>query len=215
MNAASDPIPVEIKLHQKRRILELVFDNGTKFELPCEYLRVFSTSAEVQAAKEQGQVITGKENVNITKIEPVGSYAINLHFDDGHNTGIYAWATLYSLAENYEKNWQSYLKQRSQAGFGLYSVPEQPSGSRSTDAKTVTLLYFVSLAKQVGHESEECEIPADIDNVEQLLHWLQQRGSVWASLFKVQNLNVTVNKQFAKNDTPIKNGDEIAFVPKG
>lgn len=213
MNAATGPIPIELKLHQQRKMLELVFDNGDQFELPCEYLRVFSTSAEVQAAQERGQVLTGKENVNITKIEPVGNYAINLHFDDGHSTGIYSWATLFNLAKNYEHNWQTYLKQRAQAGFGVYSVPDTPL-SNSEGKKNVTLLYFVSLAKQLGQESEQCEIPETVQNVQQLLHWLQQRGSVWSNLFKEQKLNITVNKQFAKSETAVAHGDEIAFVPK-
>lgn len=108
----SDPIPTEINLRQKSRILEIAFDDGERFELPCEYLRVFSTSAEVQAAKERGEIVKGKEEVNITQIEPVGSYAVNLHFDDGHNTGIFSWNTLYELGKNYEKNWQEYLQKR-------------------------------------------------------------------------------------------------------
>ncbi|MDH5327031.1 MAG: gamma-butyrobetaine hydroxylase-like domain-containing protein [Gammaproteobacteria bacterium] len=210
----SDPIPVEIKLHQKRKTLELVFDNGEQFELPCEYLRVFSTSAEVEAAQQRGQVITGKEQVNINKIEPVGNYAVNLHFDDGHSTGIYAWTTLYSLARNYESNWQDYLKRRSQAGFGLYSVPKEPA-SNSSNHKSLTLLYFISLAKRVGQDSEQLEVPATIETVAQLLQWLRQRGTIWEQHFKEQKLNITVNKQFAKEDSPVADGDEIAFVPKG
>lgn len=206
------PIPVEIKLHQQRKTLELVFDNGHQFELPCEYLRVFSTSAEVQAANEQGQVITGKEDVNITKIEPVGNYAVNLHFDDGHSTGIYSWSTLYSLAQNHASNWQNYLKQRAKAGFGVYSVPENPDPG--TDTKQIKLLYFVSLARLLGMESEQCDIPRDVENIAQLLQWLQQRGSHWASTFKYNRLNITVNKQFSKEDTPVSEGDEVAFVPK-
>ena len=101
------PTPIEINLHQKSRLLALRFSDGMSFELPCEYLRVFSTAAEVKASDSP---VTGKESVNITKIEPQGQYAIRLVFDDGHDTGIYSWGTLYDLGKNYEANWQDYLK---------------------------------------------------------------------------------------------------------
>ena len=111
------PMPTEINLHQKSRMLEIAFDDGEKFELSCEYLRCFSPSAEVQGhgpGEETLQV--GKENVNIDKIEQVGNYAICLHFDDGHNTGIYAWETLYKLGKEQEKNWAEYLRRMEEAG---------------------------------------------------------------------------------------------------
>jgi len=215
---AHTPIPTEIKLHQKSRILEISFDDGARYELPCEYLRIFSTSAEVQAAKEQGQVITGKENVNITSMEPVGSYAINIHFDDGHDTGIFAWSTLYELGRDYEKNWQDYLKKRAGAGFGVYTVPN-PTATEETGtigggtAKSVKILYFISLVTRLGRESETCEIPGSIRTVGELLAWLRQRGATWDSLLQDNKVNVTVNKKFAKPDTTIENNDEIAIVP--
>lgn len=111
------PMPTEINLHQKSRMLEIAFDDGEKFELSCEYLRCFSPSAEVQGhgpGEETLQV--GKENVNINEIEQVGNYAICLHFDDGHNTGIYAWETLYKLGKDYDKNWADYLRRMDEAG---------------------------------------------------------------------------------------------------
>lgn len=211
-----DPTPTEIQLHQKSRCLEIAFDNGQRFELPCEYLRVFSTSAEVQAALERGEVIIGKENVNITKIEPVGSYAINLQFDDGHDTGIFAWSTLYDLGLNYEKNWQDYLKERKQAGFGLYSVPQQSSATPANTAEAeinIKILYFVTLVKKFGKDAEQCQLPSSVNNISGLLAWLHERGGVWEATLKDDKLNITVNKQFAKLDTKIHNGDEIAIVP--
>ncbi len=110
-------IPTEINLHQKSRFLELTFDTGEHFELSCEYLRVYSPSAEVQGhgpGEETLQV--GKADVNIEKIEPVGIYAIQLCFDDGHDTGLYSWEWLYFLAKNKEKLWQEYLDKLEKAG---------------------------------------------------------------------------------------------------
>ncbi len=113
----SKAIPTEIKLHQQSRKLEIAFDDGSRFELPCEYLRVYSPSAEVRGhgpGEETLQV--GKEEVNIEKIEQVGSYAIQPHFDDGHHSGIYSWDTLYDLGKNYEANWKDYLDRLAAAG---------------------------------------------------------------------------------------------------
>ena len=111
------PMPTEINLHQKSRILEIAFDDGEKFELSCEYLRCFSPSAEVQGhGQGQETLQVGKKNVNIDKIEQVGNYAICIYFDDGHNTGIYAWETLYKLGKDHAKNWADYLKRMEEAG---------------------------------------------------------------------------------------------------
>ncbi len=111
------PIPKEINLHQKSRVLELTFDTGEQFELSCEYLRVYSPSAEVRGhgpGEETLQI--GKADVNIEKIEPVGTYAIQLFFDDGHDTGIYSWDWLYHIGKNHEKLWQTYLDKMEKAG---------------------------------------------------------------------------------------------------
>jgi DUF971 family protein len=104
------PTPTDIKLLQKSRTLEIAFDNGEHFSLPCEYLRVFSPSAEVRGhGMEEPKLITGKETINIIAIEPIGNYAVKLVFDDGHDTGLYSWQTLYDLGRDYKKNWQRYL----------------------------------------------------------------------------------------------------------
>jgi DUF971 family protein len=113
----SKPVPTEINLHRQSRVLEITFDDGAHFNLPCEYLRVFSPSAEVQGHGPGQRVLqVGKEGVNIDRIEPVGNYAVCLHFDDEHNTGIYAWETLYQLGVNHEQNWQQYLEELKAAG---------------------------------------------------------------------------------------------------
>jgi len=109
--------PTEINLHQKSRVLEIAFDDGKRFSYTCEYLRVLSPSAEVQGhGPGQGVLQVGKENVNIEKIEPVGHYAVTLHFDDGHNTGIFSWDYLYQLGEHYEENWAEYLRRLEEVG---------------------------------------------------------------------------------------------------
>lgn len=111
------PSPVSINLHQKSRILEVEYDDGAKFELPCEYLRVYSPSADVKGHGPGQEVLqVGKENVNVNEIEPVGNYAIKLIFDDGHNTGLYTWEYLYELGQAQENNWVDYLTALKQAG---------------------------------------------------------------------------------------------------
>ena len=109
--------PVSINLHQKSRILEIEYDDGARFQLSCEYLRVFSPSADVKGHGPGQEVLQiGKENVNINEIEPVGNYAVKLVFDDGHNTGLYTWEYLYELGEAQGDNWQDYLAALKQAG---------------------------------------------------------------------------------------------------
>ncbi len=109
--------PTDIRLHQKSRVLEITFEDGRHFKLPCEYLRVYSPSAEVRGHGPGQEVLqVGKENVNLTNIEPVGSYAVALHFDDGHNTGIYSWDLLYHLGVHQDELWRDYVARLAQAG---------------------------------------------------------------------------------------------------
>ncbi len=111
------PAPTELNLHQLSRVLEVSFEDGSRFSLPCEYLRVYSPSAEVQGhGPGQGTLQIGKEDVGIDRIEPVGHYAICLHFDDDHHTGIYSWEYLHHLGVNQERLWQAYLDELAQAG---------------------------------------------------------------------------------------------------
>lgn len=111
------PYPTEIKLHTKSRILDIAFSDGKAFQFPCEFLRVFSPSAEVSGHGPGQEVLqTGKKMVNITKIEPVGNYAIQLNFTDGHNTGLYSWDLLYNFGLNQDKMWQQYLQRMAEAG---------------------------------------------------------------------------------------------------
>lgn len=111
------PNPTDIKLHQKSKVLEIHFDEGSHFELPCEYLRVYSQSAEVTGHAPGQEVLqVGKQDVNIIGITPVGNYGIKLEFDDGHDTGIYTWERLYDLGVNHEKYWIDYLRRLMRAG---------------------------------------------------------------------------------------------------
>jgi len=114
---AETPIPTEIKLHQQSRVMEIAFNNGDRFQLPYEYLRVYSPSAEVRghgAGQETLQV--GKKQVEIKAIEPVGQYAVALVFSDGHDSGIYSWDYLYDLGRYQEAYWKAYLLRMGQAG---------------------------------------------------------------------------------------------------
>jgi DUF971 family protein len=109
--------PTDIELHQVSRVLEIAFDDGARYHLPCEYLRVYSPSAEVRGhGPGQGVLQTGKERVNIRAIEPVGNYAVKLVFDDGHDTGLYTWDYLYQLGRHQDRNWREYLAALVDAG---------------------------------------------------------------------------------------------------
>ena len=117
-----DTPPLEIRLRKASRVVSLEFEDGSRFELPFEYLRVHSPSAEVRGHGAGQEVLqTGKEDVQITRIEPVGHYAVRLHFDDGHNTGLYTWRYLYELGRDQECNWQTYLDRLSAAGYARRS----------------------------------------------------------------------------------------------
>ena len=113
----SVPQPVEIKLHQTSRVLEIAFADGATFRLPCEFLRVYSPSAEVRGHGPGQEVLqTGKKDVEISRIEPVGQYAVQLYFSDGHDTGIYSWDLLYDYGLRQDEMWQHYLKRMQEAG---------------------------------------------------------------------------------------------------
>ena len=109
----ADPTPLEIKLRTRSRLLEVAFDDGSRYELPFEYLRVHSPSAEVKGhGPGQEVLVLGKENVVITAVEPVGQYAVKLVFDDGHDTGLFTWKYLHELGREQAANWAKYLKRK-------------------------------------------------------------------------------------------------------
>lgn len=121
------PAPTEIRLHKKSRYLELLYASGEKFNLPCEYLRVFSPSAEVRGhGPGQEVLMVGKESVSIAAIEPVGRYAVRLKYSDGHDSGLYTWQYLQELGRLKEANWQSYLDRLAEAGY-VRKIPDEVS----------------------------------------------------------------------------------------
>jgi DUF971 family protein len=112
------PPPTSIKLRTRSRLLEVTFDDGTRFELPFEYLRVYSPSAEVRGhGPGQETLQLGKHDVGIKAVEPVGNYAVKLVFDDGHDTGLYSWSYLLELGREREQKWQNYLGRLKELGI--------------------------------------------------------------------------------------------------
>jgi DUF971 family protein len=106
----STPRATDLILHQASHVLEVAFDDGQRFRLPCEYLRVESPSAEVQGhGPGQKVLVAGKRNVGIKAIEPMGHYGVLLRFDDGHDTGIFSWPFLHQLGREHEPRWSAYL----------------------------------------------------------------------------------------------------------
>ncbi|MCB1867150.1 MAG: DUF971 domain-containing protein [Gammaproteobacteria bacterium] len=199
-----EKIPVEISLHQKSRLLVVAFQDGQRFELPCEYLRVFSKAKEVRTMNTP---VTGKEQVNITSIEPQGQYAVRLIFDDGHDTGIYSWSTLYDLGQRYRENWNGYLEKLTNMGFSRQSDVAAP------EFKRIRMLYFTYLVKKLRRESEELQLPATISDVRNLVDWLRKRDPNLAHLYRDGSIRITINKQFSEPFTRIDDGDEVALIP--
>jgi DUF971 family protein len=122
------PSPTEIKLHQRSRIMEISFSDGERFELPFELLRVYSPSAEVRGHGPGQEVLqTGKRGVEIVALEPVGAYAVQPRFSDGHDTGIYSWDYLYELGTHRDELWRRYLARLEAAGASRDSEAGAPA----------------------------------------------------------------------------------------
>ena len=197
------PTPEELSLDRQARELHVTFDDGAAFTLPCEYLRVFSPSAEVKTARARGDLVTDKQHVNIERIEPYGTYAVRLHFSDGHDTGIYSWETLYRLGKDRQANWQQYL-----ADVERGSLATAPGGER-----TVRVLLFATLAERLDRERLEVALPGEVATVAELMYWLRQRGEDWHDAIDPSRLAVAVNRQFAEAATRLRHGDEVSLTP--
>jgi len=198
------PIPTEISLHQKSRVLSIAFSDGRRFDLPCEYLRVFSKAAEVRTMQ---QPVVGKEEVNIERIEPQGQYALRLIFDDGHDTGIYSWETLYALGVHQQENWQGYLEKLRDMGY-----TRQPPGAES-GTRRIKLLYFAYLVQKLRKDHEEVDLPESVTDVQGLLAWLRKKKYEKGYLLADDAVRVTVNRQFCEPFTKLHDGDEVGIVP--
>lgn len=205
MSDKEHPIPTEINLHRKSRLLSIAFSDGQRFELPCEYLRVNSPAAEVKA---MGQPVTGKEEVNIERIEPQGHYAVRLVFDDGHDTGIYSWETLHELGANREANWERYLRQLQELGYERGAT----AGGQGTTLE-LKVLYFSYLVQRLHKESESVRAPATVTDVKSLLAWLRRKWQERGFLLADETVRVTVNRQFAEPFTRLESGDEVGITP--
>lgn len=201
----SKVFPTNINLHKKSRLLEIQFSDGQNFNLSCEFLRTQSKSAEVMSSDKP---VYGKINVNIEKIEPQGEYGIRLFFDDGYDTGIFSWDSLYSLGADYQNVWDSYLEQLAKFNLQRGESDKKLSGK-------ITLLYFMDkLIKITKSQEEVIELTENIRTVDNLLQSLRKRGLVWEREFAQDSMLFTVNKEFAELFTVLEDGDEIAFVPK-
>jgi DUF971 family protein len=118
------PSPTEITLHQASRVLEIAFSDGKRFRLPYEFLRVYSPSAEVRGHGPGQEVLqVGKKNIEITQIDPVGAYAVQPVFSDGHDTGIYSWDYFHTLGVNQDEMWRTYLRRMEEAGASREPLP--------------------------------------------------------------------------------------------
>jgi DUF971 family protein len=125
VSAPQSAQPTDIKLRTESRLLDVRFDDGSHFELPFEYLRVFSPSAEVKGhGGGEGALVQGKQNVGISGVEPVGNYALRLFFDDGHNTGLYSWSVLYQLGKDRAANWARYQERCVEAAANPRAAPK-------------------------------------------------------------------------------------------
>jgi DUF971 family protein len=115
--SAQHPTPTEIHVHQRSRVLEIAYDDGARFRLPCEYLRVYSPSAEVRGhSPATAKLQVGKEGVNITNLAQIGTYAVKIYFDDGHDSGLYDWHYIYKLGRAWQPYWFDYLERLRAAG---------------------------------------------------------------------------------------------------
>lgn len=191
-------MPAGIRIHKGSRYLEINYASGESFNLPCEYLRAFSPAAEEKVSSEMGNDFPARQKVNIRAINPVGSYAIQIVFDDGHETGIYSWARLYDMALNLKSDWED----RDQ------TVSEKHGHVQGE--RTITILYLTALEKWLGLESETITLAEDVKTIDDLIPWLMTRRGEWEDAL-AGTLKITVNRQFVGMSDLIVDGDEIAL----
>lgn len=207
MTESTAPItPVEINLHKKSRLLEIAFSDGSRFNYPYEYLRVYASEDGEQSGDDP---VHGKRLVEISSIGPEGRSSLLLAFDDGCSS-TYSWSRLRELGAEYEQNWNAYL-QRLEA----HNLSRGEGRAAGAHGKVVVkLLYFIQLTTIAGKDEEDVVLPESVVNVESLLAWLRKRGAAWNEAFATDMVQVTVNKHFAEPYTLIEHGDEVAIVPR-
>jgi DUF971 family protein/molybdopterin converting factor small subunit len=203
MNESATAVtPTAIKLHRRSRLLEIAFSDDTRFLYPCEYLRVLAPAA---AGEDKAGPVQGKRLVGVTHIEPKGTVALQLDFDDGFSCS-YAWGDLQALGVDYDRNWADYLQALHDHGLDR--------GDNAAGKARIKLLFFIQLAKLAGRDEEEVELPDTVTHVESLLAWLGDRRPGWQEAFAPDKVQVTVNRHFAEPYTLIEDGDEVAIVPR-
>ncbi|WP_025769654.1 gamma-butyrobetaine hydroxylase-like domain-containing protein [Thioalkalivibrio sp. HK1] len=206
-------LPKEIRLDRKRRILSIEFADATGYELPFEYLRIFSPADDTgPGLRHRGSgidLLVGKENVMIESVEPVGGYAVRLRFDDGHDTGVYSFDTLCRLGRDRDRNQAHYLDQLERAGHSRPRTWDTPED----DWVEIKILYFATVAEALDRLSEEILLPDGIHTVDALLEWLRERGDPWTSVLHPDRVQVSVNRRFSLLATRLLDGDEVAITP--
>ena len=198
--------PTEITLHQKSRTLGIRFADGKRFELPSEYLRIYSKAADQRTLQDP---VTGKQHVNIVKIEPQGQYGVQLFFDDGHDTGIYSFETLYELGERQQENWAAYLQRLQASGSPRRETPADDGRN-----PTVTALPFAWLARLLESDEEIVELSGGKHTVADLLARLRRKPGRWSELLRDDQLDIEIDEQAVSLYTVLKDGDEVVLIPK-
>ena len=203
------PAPTRITLERKARVLVVDFDDGASFRLPCAYLRAFSPARE-RAGPGPGHRPAGAAPVNIDRIEPVGHYALRLVFDDGHDTGVYSFDTLYRLGRDQSACLAAERDRGARAGESRPRLWD----SAEEDWIEVRLLYFAGVADLVGRTAEEVTPPAGVHTLAELIGWLRERGEPWRSALAPGTIAVTVNKRFVTRNERLLTSDEVSIRPR-
>ena len=194
--------PTGIRLHKKSRYLEIIYGNGDIYNLPFAYLRMFSPAAEEKKHRSSRRHESRDKDVNISAITPVGSYALQIAFDDGNETGIYSWARLYDMAINLQRDWED-----REAALESAEVKNDDD----TGERTITILYFAALANRLGLDSETITLPEEIMTIGDLIPWLMTRRGEWARAL-AGKLKITINRLSVGLQDRIRDDDEIALV---
>ncbi|MGB0722294.1 MAG: gamma-butyrobetaine hydroxylase-like domain-containing protein [Gammaproteobacteria bacterium] len=198
----SDLTPTSIELRQKSRLLCIEFADGQRYELPCEYLRVYARSAEHRVLKAP---VTGKELVNIVSIDPEGEYGLRMSFDDGHEDAIYAFETLRDLGAGYEEKWQAYLDRLEELGL--------PHGTAGEGMMSITVLPFAWFARLLDTDEEAITLHRGA-TVTDALEVLRRKPGRWEEFMRDEAVEVEINEKPVTLYSELHDGDEMVVIPK-